>query len=199
MASHSHSAQDASSQQAASKPPAAAPMPQKYGTRVNLSSNAIAGVAAGFSSSVITHPLDVVKTRFQVRVMCGTSVPRMSPPRAVVTPCLCIDVLLPHVSCNARMPGVRRAGHVFEPLVVRVGRRCTTGLKHTCQSTATPHTPSYRSCAPRAFTRSMPDCRPTSWGRLSRGDPTSTATTCCGVLHARKSACLISKDSWDLW
>jgi len=38
----------------------------KFGTRVSLSSNAIAGVAAGFSSSVITHPLDVVKTRFQV-------------------------------------------------------------------------------------------------------------------------------------
>jgi solute carrier family 25 folate transporter 32 len=49
--------------------PSAGPERQqpKFGTRVSLSSNAIAGVAAGFSSSVITHPLDVVKTRFQVR------------------------------------------------------------------------------------------------------------------------------------
>ena len=35
-------------------------------TRVHLSSNAIAGTVAGFTSSVLTHPLDVVKTRFQV-------------------------------------------------------------------------------------------------------------------------------------
>jgi hypothetical protein len=41
-------------------------------TRVHLSSNAIAGVAAGFSSSVLTHPLDVVKTRFQVQLRVAT-------------------------------------------------------------------------------------------------------------------------------
>jgi hypothetical protein len=35
-------------------------------TRVNLSSNAIAGTIAGFTSSSLTHPLDVIKTRFQV-------------------------------------------------------------------------------------------------------------------------------------
>jgi hypothetical protein len=51
-----------------SNAPASASAEPKWGTRVNLSSNAIAGVAAGFSSSVITHPLDVVKTRFQVEI-----------------------------------------------------------------------------------------------------------------------------------
>ena len=35
-------------------------------TKRNLSSNAMAGAVAGFTSSVVTHPLDVVKTRFQV-------------------------------------------------------------------------------------------------------------------------------------
>ncbi|KAJ1491151.1 hypothetical protein T484DRAFT_1775606 [Baffinella frigidus] len=39
---------------------------EKSKTRVNLSSNAIAGTIAGFTSSSLTHPLDVVKTRFQV-------------------------------------------------------------------------------------------------------------------------------------
>ncbi len=58
-------------------PAAPAERPQtKFGTRVNLSSNAIAGVAAGFSSSVITHPLDVVKTRFQVRAARCCAAPR---------------------------------------------------------------------------------------------------------------------------
>ena len=58
-------------------PPAnKAPAPRQdstWGTRVNLSSNAIAGVAAGFTSSVLTHPLDVVKTRFQVSLASSIS------------------------------------------------------------------------------------------------------------------------------
>ena len=56
----------------------------KFGTRVNLSSNAIAGVAAGFSSSVITHPLDVVKTRFQVRAAGAARAPRRVRARALL-------------------------------------------------------------------------------------------------------------------
>ena len=40
---------------------------EKSKTRVNLSSNAMAGTIAGFTSSSLTHPLDVVKTRFQVQ------------------------------------------------------------------------------------------------------------------------------------
>ena len=37
-------------------------------TKVHLASNAIAGTVAGFTSSVVTHPLDVIKTRFQVKL-----------------------------------------------------------------------------------------------------------------------------------
>eukprot|EP00287_Rhodomonas_sp_CCMP768_P013606 CAMPEP_0196727144 /NCGR_PEP_ID=MMETSP1091-20130531/8204_1 /TAXON_ID=302021 /ORGANISM="Rhodomonas sp., Strain CCMP768" /LENGTH=342 /DNA_ID=CAMNT_0042069689 /DNA_START=41 /DNA_END=1069 /DNA_ORIENTATION=- len=46
------------------------------GTSVKLSSNAIAGVAGGFASSVLTHPLDVVKTRFQVHDGKHNTIPK---------------------------------------------------------------------------------------------------------------------------
>eukprot|EP00292_Cryptomonas_paramecium_P011847 CAMPEP_0113663372 /NCGR_PEP_ID=MMETSP0038_2-20120614/1106_1 /TAXON_ID=2898 /ORGANISM="Cryptomonas paramecium" /LENGTH=292 /DNA_ID=CAMNT_0000578393 /DNA_START=59 /DNA_END=934 /DNA_ORIENTATION=- /assembly_acc=CAM_ASM_000170 len=45
-------------------------------TKVNLASNAIAGTIAGFTSSVLTHPLDVVKTRFQVHDGRASTVPK---------------------------------------------------------------------------------------------------------------------------
>mmetsp|Transcript_28095 Transcript_28095/g.66848 ORF Transcript_28095/g.66848 Transcript_28095/m.66848 type:complete len:352 (-) Transcript_28095:24-1079(-) len=57
-------------------PPKQSTSAPSQGTRVNLSSNAIAGVAAGFVSSVLTHPLDVVKTRFQVQDGKQTTVPK---------------------------------------------------------------------------------------------------------------------------
>eukprot|EP00291_Cryptomonas_curvata_P013941 CAMPEP_0172205748 /NCGR_PEP_ID=MMETSP1050-20130122/32794_1 /TAXON_ID=233186 /ORGANISM="Cryptomonas curvata, Strain CCAP979/52" /LENGTH=126 /DNA_ID=CAMNT_0012884673 /DNA_START=29 /DNA_END=406 /DNA_ORIENTATION=+ len=42
----------------------------------SLSSNAVAGAIAGFTSSVVTHPLDVVKTRFQVHDGRTCTVPK---------------------------------------------------------------------------------------------------------------------------
>jgi len=47
-------------------------------TRVKLGSNAIAGVVAGFTTCVTTHPLDVVKTRFQVQDGRMSHVPKYS-------------------------------------------------------------------------------------------------------------------------
>uniref|UniRef100_A0A7S0EFR5 Mitochondrial carrier protein n=1 Tax=Hanusia phi TaxID=3032 RepID=A0A7S0EFR5_9CRYP len=49
---------------------------QSLSSQMNLSSHAVAGLLAGFVSSVVTHPLDVVKTRFQVQDGVTSSVPK---------------------------------------------------------------------------------------------------------------------------
>ena len=60
---------------------------------------AIAGVAAGFTSCVLTHPLDVVKTRFQVCTACAVC-PPIAP--AFLYWCVCVMTVLDGA------PGARR-------------------------------------------------------------------------------------------
>ena len=75
------------------------PQQKQWGTRVSLSSNAIAGVAAGFTSCVLTHPLDVVKTRFQVCTACAVC-PPIAP--AFLHWCVCV------LTARDGAPGARR-------------------------------------------------------------------------------------------
>jgi hypothetical protein len=64
-------------------------------TRVHLSSNGIAGVAAGFTSCVATHPLDVVKTRFQVRRGMPSHVESKGVKKPSVQSCALHDGMVP--------------------------------------------------------------------------------------------------------